>query len=72
MSKAVQITKNAKLKKAGDGVYWLLTDSSAGPALFNLTAVSADPVTGERRAEIDNILEAFMNEQHMPIIESPN
>jgi hypothetical protein len=71
--KLVQITKNAKLKKDADGEYWLLIESSAGPAMFNLSSINTNPVTGEEiQIGFDEVLEAFMNEQQTPVVDSQN
>lgn len=71
--KVVRITKKAKLKKDGDGLYWLIIESEAGSAMFNLSSFEPDPLTGETKSlDSDEVLEAFMEEQKTPVIESPN
>jgi hypothetical protein len=69
--KIVSITRNAKLKKNHEG-YWLLIESSAGPAMFNLSAIETNAVTHEKKQiGFDDVLEAFMNEQSGAVVD-PN
>jgi hypothetical protein len=71
--RTVQITKNAKLQRDEDGMFWLLIQSSAGPAMFNLSAIETNSITGESaQISLDEKLEAFMREQQTPIVDSPN
>jgi hypothetical protein len=71
--KVVQITRNARMKKDAEGAYWLLVESWAGPAMFNLSAININPITGEEmQIGFANVLEAFMNEQQSPVVDSPN
>jgi len=70
--KVVQITKNATLKKDGEGLFWLRIQSSRGRYMFNLTSLG-DSITEDNTAQMRNeILEAFMNEQQSPKVDSPN
>ena len=71
--RTVQITKNAKMQRDKDGMFWLLIESSVGPAIFNLSAIDTNPITGESmQIWLDDKLEAFMREQQTPIVDSPN
>ena len=58
--KVVQITKNAKLKKDSEGMYWLQIQTSVGPAMFNLSAISINPITGEEmQIGLNEVLDAL-------------
>jgi len=71
--RVVRITKNAKLKRDGEGLFWLIIETEAGSAMFNLSSFETNSITGETKSlESDEVLEAFMEEQKMPVIESPN
>ena len=60
--KTVTITKNAKLQRDADGLYWLLIETADHKGMFNL------PV----EPELDEILQQFMEEQELPMIDSQN
>lgn len=69
----VRIMRNARLKRDDDGLYWLLIESSAGQASFNLSLLEINPITRETvEMGFDAVLEAFMAEQETPIFESEN
>ena len=44
--RAVKVTRNAKLLRDGEGYYWLALETSVGSAMFNLSTVVTDPITG--------------------------
>lgn len=71
--KTVKITRNARLKKDDDGMFWLLVETSAGSAMFNLTAIGSDESTEQtKQIGSNDVLEAVMREQETPTVESPN
>jgi hypothetical protein len=56
---AVNITRNAKLIKDGEGLYWLALERSVGSGLFNLSTFVNDPITEiETEIGFDDLLEA--------------
>ena len=60
----VEITRNAKLQRDAEGLYWLLIDSSAGQAMFALSIFNVNAETGKtRNIGFDDVLEAFMKDQ---------
>jgi hypothetical protein len=69
----VTITKNARLKKDGDGLFWLIIESSHGSVMFNLSNIEVNPITHEQRSlGSEDVLNAFMEAQKTPTIDSPN
>jgi hypothetical protein len=70
---AVSITRNAKLIKDGEGLYWLALTTSEGSGMFNLSTFVTDPITHEEKSVgFDDVLEAFMREQKKPQTGSQN
>ncbi len=71
--KVVRIKKNARLQRDADGHFWLIVESSKGPAMFNLSAIETNPITKETtNIGFNDVLEAFTNDQENPEIESVN
>ena len=62
-NKTVTITKNAKLQRDGDGLYWLQIESSKGSAMFKLVSDIE---------YFEEVLDQFMEEQEQPMIDSQN
>ncbi|HXI74752.1 MAG TPA: hypothetical protein VNG94_04150 [Pyrinomonadaceae bacterium] len=65
----ISITKNAKLQKDDEGLFWLSIESSVGEATFALSIFNANAT---KNISFDDVLEAFMKEQQTPATDSLN
>ena len=70
--RVVQITRKAALKKDDNQNFWLVIEAAGSSASFNLTAALANKVSYEPDAAFQNTLQAFMDEQDKPIVNSSN
>ena len=66
---AVKVIRNTTVQKKEDGIF-LFIESMAGKVMFNLSALSIDPVTDQENEFIREVLEAWMAEQRDPAVDS--